>query len=122
LYPHDLTAEACVDPALACDRANLPVRHKGTGLPRHAGVCFAAFVGGIGLTVPRFGQRTLEDGSILPGLAEHLVEAVGTGDDFAKSEGRYKELIASGLPLAKSNRGMLGAHAHRNWGLGWLCL
>ena len=73
-------------------------------------------------TVPRFGQRALGNGSILPGLAEHLVEAVGTGDDFAKSEGRYKELIASGLPLAKSNRGMLGAHAHRNWGLGWLCL
>ena len=47
------------------------------------------------LTAPRFGQRTLEDGSILPGLAEHLVEAAGTGDDFAKSEDRYKEFIAS---------------------------
>ena len=55
--PYDQTAGACVDPALACDRANLPVRHKGIGLPRHADVCFAAFVGGIELTVPRFGQR-----------------------------------------------------------------
>ena len=57
---------------------------------------------GIELTIPRFGQRTLEDGSILPGLAEHQAEAVGTGDDFAKSEDRYKEFIASGLPLAKA--------------------
>ena len=60
------------------------------------------FVGGIELTVPRFGQRTLEDGSTLPGLAEHLVEAVGTGDDFAKSEDRYKQFIDSELPLAKA--------------------
>jgi len=78
------------------------VRHKGIGFPRHAGVCFAAFVGGIGLTVSRFGQRTLEDGSILPGLAEHLAGAMGTGGNFAKSEGRYKEFIAFGLPLAKA--------------------
>ena len=27
---------------------------------------------------------------------------MGTGDDFAKSEGRYKEFIDSGLPLAKA--------------------
>ena len=26
--PYDKTAGACVDPALACDRANLPVRHN----------------------------------------------------------------------------------------------
>ena len=102
ISPYDQTAEACVDPALACDRANLPVRHKGIDLPRHADVCFAAFVGGIELTVPRFEQRTLEDGSILPGLAEHLVEAAGTGDDFAKSEDWYKEFTASGLPFAKA--------------------
>jgi len=102
ISPYDQTARACVDPALACDRANLPARHKGIGLPRHADVCFAAFVGGIELAVPRFGQRALEDGSILPGLAENLVEAVGTGHDFAKSEDRYKEFIASGLPLAKA--------------------
>jgi len=45
---------------------------------------------------------TLGDGSILPGLAEHLVEAAGTGGDFAKSEDRYKEFITFGLPLAKA--------------------
>ena len=59
-------------------------------------------LGGIELRVPRFVQRTLEDGSILPGLAGHLVEAVGTGDDFAKSEDRYKQFIDSGLPHASA--------------------
>jgi len=42
ISPYDQTAGTCVDPALACDRADLFVRNKGIGLPRHAGVCFAA--------------------------------------------------------------------------------
>ena len=36
---------------------------------------------------------------------EHLVETVGTGDEFAKSEDRYKQFIDSGLPLAKAFAG-----------------
>jgi len=44
ISPYDQTAGACVDHALACDQANLPVRHKSIGLSRHTDVCFAAFV------------------------------------------------------------------------------
>ena len=53
-------------------RAELPVRFNGISLPRIADICYAAFVEAVEITVPRFGDETLADGTAVPGLANHL--------------------------------------------------
>jgi hypothetical protein len=56
--PYAASPTWCSDPVLARDRAQLPVRHRGIGLPRVADIAFAAAVGGMHLTLPRFGDKT----------------------------------------------------------------
>jgi len=55
-------------------------------------------------TVPRFGQRALGNGSILPGLAEHLVEAVGTGDDSLSPKTGTRSSSPPDFPSPKCSR------------------
>ena len=57
-------------------RAELLVRFKGISLPRIADICDAAFVGAEEMTVPRFRDETLADGTVVPGLANHLTPYV----------------------------------------------
>jgi hypothetical protein len=102
--PYDQAAASCSDPGLSCLRAELPARFKGIGLPRVADICYAAYVGAVEMTVPRFGDATLEDGTVVPGLANHLTPFVGDAKGFSSSADRYLTFIESGLASGEAFR------------------
>ena len=83
-------------------RAELPVRFKGIGLPRIADIRYADFVGTEEMTVPRFGDETLADGTVVPRLANHLTPFLGDDMSFSGTSNRYLRFIGSGLNLGKA--------------------
>ena len=48
------------------------------------------------MTVPRFGNETPADGTVVPGLANHLTLFVGDAKSFSGPTSRYLRFIDSG--------------------------
>jgi hypothetical protein len=91
-------------PNLVLQRAHLAKRHKGVGILQVADVCLASYVGCVNMTVPRFPDGAQADGTIIRGLASHMVDAVGTAADFESSHDRYATFLGSGLSSAAGFR------------------
>ena len=100
--PYDQATLSCVNPRPVCLCAELPVHFKGIGLPWIADICYAAFVGAVEMTVPRFGDETLADGTMARRLANQLAPFVGDAKSFSGPSNRYLRFIGSGLILGKA--------------------
>jgi hypothetical protein len=93
---YDTEPGNCSAPYLARRRAQLPVRFEGIGLPRVAGIAFAAYVGAIEMALPRYVDLARSDGSTRRGLADHFTRFFGTAADFLEPVGRHSTFLASG--------------------------
>ena len=54
------------------------------------------------MTAPRFGEDTLADETVVPGLANHLTPFVGDAKSFFGPSNRYLRFIGSGLNIGRT--------------------